>query len=74
MVWTHKSIERAPSHTVTLTRVLKGATVIAWLRPALGNKFDVTATSGDYIGTADSPAHAMLMAKRHDETKREVRR
>lgn len=66
MRWSHTSLEgRAPEYSVEAGRVLKGRVVIAWVRSG-----EVRLPGGDLIGTAASPADAMLMAIRHHEAPR----
>lgn len=70
---THESLHRPAEYSVDRNRVLKGSTVIAWLRrrgAPVGHRIEVVAVGGPVIGLASSPAEAMLMAVRHREAPR----
>lgn len=70
MNWTHPSLYRAPTYSVTDKYVLKGSTIIAYLQPddLRGVLYVARAAKAkELIGTATSPAEAMLMAIRDHE-------
>lgn len=68
MNWSHPSLHKPPTYSVTDKYVLKGSTIIAYLHPAdVHGRIIHVARAGKIIGLASSPAEAMLMAIRDHE-------
>lgn len=64
--WSHPSLEEdGCTHSVRGNFILRGRIVIA-----LYAGKNVFSPSGELIGIVESPAHAMLMAMRHEESNR----
>lgn len=70
MNWSHPSIDRPAEYSISNGRVLKGRTILAYAIASKSGLLTLRAPDGRFIGTAESPAQAMLMAVRDVEARR----
>lgn len=70
MAWTHPSLDRPAEYSISNGRVLKGRVIIAYAIQSRDKTLTVRAPDGRFIGSAESPAQAMLMATRDEEARR----